>query len=117
MVMPNPLIITHTIPTAGATKMTTCQGSPTLDAIARAIKDNMSIDPTDKSIPAVTMTMNTPRASIDCHDICLNMLVILRHEKNTSGCRRCKTSNIIAIKRSIPYLSEVFHTYQCRELI
>ena len=88
MVIPNPLIIPHTKPTAGAVKITICQGSPALDEIASAIKDNISIDPTDKSMPAVTMTMKTPRASIDCHDICLNMLVILRHEKNTSGCRR-----------------------------
>jgi len=88
MVIPNPLIIPHTIPTAGATRITICQGSPALDEIARAIKDSISIDPTDKSMPAVTMTMKTPRASIDCQDICLNMLVMLRHEKKTSGCRR-----------------------------
>jgi hypothetical protein len=81
MVIPNPLIIPHTKPTAGATRITICQGSPALDEIARAIKESMSIDPTDKSIPAVTITMNTPSASMACQDICLKIFVIFLQEK------------------------------------
>ena len=70
---------------AGATNITTYHGSPALEAIAKAISDNIIIEPTDKSIPAVTITIKTPRANIDCQDICLKILVIFLQDRNTSG--------------------------------
>ena len=76
------------------------------DAIASPIKDNMIIDPTDKSIPAVTITMKTPSANIDCQETCLKIFVTFLHDKKTSGCNKCKTAIIIKISNNIPYLSK-----------
>ena len=44
-------------------------------------------EPTDRSIPAVRITRNMPIDSIPLAAVCLKMLVMLRHEKKTSGCR------------------------------
>jgi hypothetical protein len=43
-------------------KITTYQAAPALEVIARTIRDNIIIEPTDKSIPAVTITINTPKS-------------------------------------------------------
>ena len=104
--MPIPLNKPHKKPTAGATNITTYQGIPAFEAIAKPIRDNIIIDPTDKSIPAVTMTINTPRASMDCQDTCLKTFVIFLQDRKTSGCKICSTVTIISIKSRIPYFSK-----------
>ena len=96
----------HKNPIAGATNITTYQGIPAFEAIASPINDNIIIEPTDKSIPAVTMTIKTPSANIDCQDTCLKMFVTFLHDKKTSGCNKCKTAIIIRISNKIPYLSK-----------
>ena len=78
-------------------------------AIARSTAFNAKVvimdEPTDRSIPAVTMTMKTPKANIDCHEICLKTFVTFLHDKKTSGCRMCITSIISTSNKSMPYFS------------
>ena len=85
-VIPNPLTIPHNAPMKIGIKITTYQAAPAFEVIANTMRDNIIIEPTDKSIPAVTITINTPRASIDCHEICLKTFVIFLHDRKTSGC-------------------------------
>ena len=104
--IPAPLINPHKKPAIKGVITTINQGAPALATIAKIIKDNIMIDPTERSIPAVTMTMNTPKASIDCHDICLKTFVTFRQDKKTSGCKICITNIINNNKSKIPYLSK-----------
>ena len=67
---------------------------------------SIMIEPTERSIPAVTITINTPKANIDCQDICLKTLVTFLQDKKTSGCNMCITKIIITNKRRIPYFSK-----------
>lgn len=106
MVIPNPLNNPHKKPAINGVITTINQGAPALATTAKIISDNIIIDPTDKSIPAVTITMNTPKANIDCHEICLKTLVTLRQDKNTSGCKICITNIINTKRRRIPYFSK-----------
>ena len=80
-------------------------GAPALATIAKTINDNIIIEPTERSIPAVTMTINTPKANIDCQEICLKTLVTFLHDKKTSGCKICITSIISTSSKRIPYFS------------
>ena len=105
-VIPRPLIKPHKSPANIGASTTTNQGAPALETIAKIINDSIIIDPTDKSIPAVTITIKTPRANIDCQDICLKTFVTLRHDKKTSGCKICITTIIKTSKSKIPYLSK-----------
>ena len=82
------------------------QGAPALATTAKIINDNIMIEPTERSIPAVTITINTPKANIDCQDICLKTLVTFLQDKKTSGCKMCITKIIITNKRRIPYFSK-----------
>ena len=77
-----------------------------LATTAKIINDNIMIEPTERSMPAVTITMNTPKANIDCQDICLKTLVTFLQDKKTSGCKMCITKIIITNKRRIPYFSK-----------
>ena len=85
-VIPKPLNIPQRRPANIGTKTTIYQGMPALATIAKTIKDNIIIEPTDRSIPAVTITMKTPKANIDCHEICLKTFVTFLQERKTSGC-------------------------------
>src|SRR6056300_1086394 len=104
--MPKPLNIPQRNPTTRGTKITTYQGIPALATTAKIINDNIIIEPTERSIPAVTMTIKTPKANIDCQEICLKIFVIVLHERKTSGCIRCKARTIKNNKIKIPYLSK-----------
>ena len=88
IVIPNPLTIPHNAPIIIGIVITIYQAAPAFEVIARTIRDNIIIEPTDKSIPAVTITMKTPRANIDCQEICLKTFVIFLQERNTSGCKK-----------------------------
>ena len=88
IVIPKPLNIPQNIPITNGIKTTTYQGAPAFEVIAKTIRDNIIIEPTDKSIPAVTITIKTPKASIDCHEICLNTFVTFLQERKTSGCNK-----------------------------
>ena len=84
-VIPNPLNNPHRNPAIRGVITTIYHGAPALATIASIISDNIIIDPTERSIPAVTITINTPKASIDCQDICLKTFVTFLHDKKTSG--------------------------------
>lgn len=86
IVIPRPLNIPQNIPITSGIKTTTYQGAPAFDVMANTIRDNIMIEPTERSIPAVTITIKTPKASIDCHEICLNTFVTFLQERKTSGC-------------------------------
>ena len=88
MVIPKPLNIPQNIPITKGIKTTTYHGAPAFDVIANTIKDNIIIEPTERSIPAVTITIKTPKASIDCQEICLKTFVTFLQERKTSGCNR-----------------------------
>ena len=106
IVIPSPLTIPHKAPITIGIKITTYQAAPAFEVIAKTMSDNINIDPTDKSIPAVTITIKTPKASIDCHEICLKTFVIFLQERKTSGCIKCNATIIIKSNSSIPYLSK-----------
>ena len=106
IVIPRPFISPHINPAISGVIATTNQGAPAFATIANIINDNIIIEPTERSIPAVTITMKTPRASIDCQDICLNTLVTFLHDKKTSGCKKCITTIIMNNNNKIPYLSK-----------
>ena len=71
---------------------------PAFEVIAKTIRDNIIIEPTDRSIPAVTITIKTPKASIDCHEICLNTFVTFLQERKTSGCINEVQVSLIKVK-------------------
>ncbi len=65
--------------------MTIGQGTPALAATARHIMPSAITDPTERSMPAVTMTTNMPSASSASVAFCLTMLVRLASDRKTSG--------------------------------
>ena len=105
-VIPRPLNRPHKNPAIKGVITTMYQGAPALATTANIINDNIMIEPTERSIPAVTITINTPKANIDCQDICLKTLVTFLQDKKTSGCNMCITKIIITNKRRIPYFSK-----------
>ncbi len=102
LVIPIPFMQPQMIPTTIGTTITTNQGNPALETMAKDIKDNIRIEPTERSIPAVTITMNIPRAKVACQAVCLKTLVKLRQVKKTSGCKMCRIIIISAMMSKIP---------------
>ena len=82
--------------------MTSGQGTPSRLAIARHTMASAMIEPTERSMPAVTMTTNMPSASSASEAFCLTMLVRLSIDGKTCGCVQVKTAIITMTTTMMP---------------
>ena len=90
------------MPMAGPISSTSGHGSPALEAMASVTMARAMIEPTERSIPAVTMTTNMPSASSAREAFCLMMLVRFWALRNTSGLMAASASIMTMTTSTMP---------------
>ena len=100
-VRPMPLSAPHNKPTNGPTRITPHQGTPNWAATAELTMPSASMEPTDKSIPAVMITKNMPSASSAAVAFCFRILVRLSSEKKVSD-KKLKATIITSTTNQMP---------------
>ena len=101
-VRPTPLTQPTARPISGPIRRTRGQGTSAFEAIASATMASAMIDPTERSMPAVTMTTYMPSASRAREAFCFRMLVRFCADRKTSGLMAASASIMTMTTRTMP---------------